>query len=415
MSFRASLSIFSFLLFLGCTRAPQNPRPLGEAFVGPITLNLRQELAPRSPVAATVKHGERLQIIQTRRRWVRVRTEQGAEGWTDSKNLLSTDQMSGLKSFSERSTHLPSQGAATVYEPLNMHTAPNRSSPSFHQITEGVKVDVIGHVVAPRVPFEAPSLLPPKPTPKSNPKSRKKERGPKYPLPMPPAPRPPDNWLDLSKSAAPEADPEEVKKAAPPPARKDDWSLVRTGDGKAGWVLTRMLTMAIPDEVAQYAEGARITSYFSLGEVRDGEEIKHNWLWTTLSKTAEPYEFDSFRVFTWSLRRHRYETTYIERKVKGYYPVKPHPVAVTMNRTRVNFPGFSLILEDSQDSRLYRQTYVFEGYRVRLIAKTPWEPPSETPLVPAAASSNSQDHSGAQPWYVRWKRRWDEWRDSSRN
>ena len=39
----------------------------------------------------------------------------------------------------------------------------------------------------------------------------------------------------------------------------DDWNLVRTLDGKVGWVLTRPLSMAIPDEVAQYAEGHRIT------------------------------------------------------------------------------------------------------------------------------------------------------------
>ena len=33
----------------------------------------------------------------------------------------------------------------------------------------------------------------------------------------------------------------------------EDWNLIRTKDGKAGWVLSRMLVMAIPDEVAQYS------------------------------------------------------------------------------------------------------------------------------------------------------------------
>ena len=64
----------------------------------------------------------------------------------------------------------------------------------------------------------------------------------------------------------------------------DDWSLVRTPDGKAGWVLTRPLSMAIPDEVAQYAEGHRITSYFALGQVHDDDVVKNNWLWTTITK-----------------------------------------------------------------------------------------------------------------------------------
>ena len=64
----------------------------------------------------------------------------------------------------------------------------------------------------------------------------------------------------------------------------DDWSLVRTQDGKVGWVLTRALSMAIPDEVAQYAEGHRITSYFALGHIEDGDSVKNNWLWTTITK-----------------------------------------------------------------------------------------------------------------------------------
>ena len=51
----------------------------------------------------------------------------------------------------------------------------------------------------------------------------------------------------------------------------EDWNLVRTKDGKAGWVLSRMLVMAIPDEVAQYSEGARITSLFPSREPSEDE------------------------------------------------------------------------------------------------------------------------------------------------
>ena len=101
----------------------------------------------------------------------------------------------------------------------------------------------------------------------------------------------------------------------------DEWSLIRTASGQSGWVLTRRLVMAIPDEVAQYAEGHRIVSYFPLGEVRAGDEKKTTWLWTTIGAGTEPYDFDSFRVFVWSQRHHHYETAYIERNLKGYAPV----------------------------------------------------------------------------------------------
>ena len=93
----------------------------------------------------------------------------------------------------------------------------------------------------------------------------------------------------------------------------------RTRAGDASWALARMLVMAIPDEVAQYAERHRITAYLPLGEVRDSEhnETRQNWLWTTVSGNQRPYEFDSFRVFVWSVKRHRYETAYIDRNIRG--------------------------------------------------------------------------------------------------
>ena len=63
--------------------------------------------------------------------------------------------------------------------------------------------------------------------------------------------------------------------------------------------------MAIPDDVAQYAEGRRITSYFPLGETKDGNTVKKSWLWTTVEHGLAPYDFDSLRVFIWNSRRHR--------------------------------------------------------------------------------------------------------------
>ena len=95
--------------------------------------------------------------------------------------------------------------------------------------------------------------------------------------------------------------------------------MIRTASGQSGWVLSRRLFMAIPDEVAQYAEGHRITSYFSIGRVQDEDRVKDVWLWTT-SEPGRFYDFDGFRVFIWSLRRHRYETALIQRHLQGFFP-----------------------------------------------------------------------------------------------
>jgi hypothetical protein len=390
-----SITLLAFALLLcGCNAGRSGTAAIGEAFVGPSSLNLRQELAPKSPVVATVKHGDRLEVVQTRRRFVKVRAQNGAIGWTDSRQLLSTEEMDELKSLAEESAKLPSQGAATVYESLNVHTDASRTSPSFAQIVEKDMVDVVGHRLAPRHAPPRNTTLVPTPPPQPVRKKKKSPESKKIPPPPMPAPPPlPPNWLELSKSAkpAPGAEEEFAREAAAEgrrdkedpvdkPVPMEDWSLVRLKDGRTGWVLSRMLIMAIPDEVAQYAEGHRITSYFALADVQDGDQTKHHWLWTTMSRLAQPYEFDGFRVFIWNLRRHRYETAYIERNVKGYYPV----LARKGKGDRGEGATFAVLLETA-DGQFIEKKFAFNGYRVSLVSKTPHAPPER-----------DQDGDGAQ-------------------
>ncbi len=318
------------LLLAGCSRDGREP-VIGEGYVVPETLNLRKELGPREPSVATVRHGDRLEILARRRRFVKVRTGAGEVGWTDGGLLFGPEQMQELRALAVRAAAMPSHGGATVLDTLNVHTHPERQSPSFHQIREGEHVAVLEHRLVPRTQPE----LPP-----------------------------------------------------------DDWFLVRLSPGEAGWALGSMLVMAIPDEVAQYAEGHRITSYFSLGEVPGGGLLKHNWLWTTIAKGRQPYQFDSFRVFMWSARRHRYETAYIERNLRGYFPV-------TVETPPGAPPRFSLIVEDKDGAR-QRRTYTFQGYRVRLVERAAWTPPPEAP-APAAAAG---EQSGPGPsWLGRMRQR----------
>lgn len=351
----------------GCKKKGQGTPVLAIVFAGPVSVNLRQELTPGSKPVASVKHGEQLDVIQVRRRFVRVRTNAGAEGWTDARNLLTPEQMEDLQELAKHAAKLPSQGDGAVYDTLNMHAEPSRQSTSFYQITEGMRVEVVDHdlVEKARNPLPPATLNIQKPV---RPRARKAAKTSK--IPPPPrgsAPALPPNWLDLSKTELTEEEKraEELERHRAPKPVMEDWNLVRTKDrSKAGWVLARNLRMAIPDEVAQYSEGARITSYFSLATVQDGDQTKNHWLWTTIRDGGEEYEFDSFRVFIWNVRRHRYETAYIERKVQGYYPS-----SVKQGRPAT----FSLILRDEAGA-LYQKNFAFEGYMVRKVGEAPVQP-----------------------------------------
>ena len=292
--------------------------------MGPAVLNLRDQLGgARTSVVATVQHGERLEILERRRRFYKVRTASGAEGWTDGRQLLDEEQMLRLRRLAQRASAFPSQGRAMPLDLLNVHTEPNRQAPSFYQLDEGESAEVIAQRVMPRIPYTG-----------------------KAPL----------------KAA-------DAELTNGQPAPSDDWVLLRLADGRAGWVLMRMLAMAIPEEVGQYAEGHFITSYFPLGEVKGQKVNKSHWLWTTRTSPRQPFDFDNFRVFVYGQRRKRYETAYIERNLKGYYPATVTRAGTDSNSTRYLFR----LICQGRDGVLQRRTYEFADTRVRLLGKEAWQ------------------------------------------
>ena len=378
--------VVASLLLISCKSSVskrQTPST-GIAFTGPTAVNLREDLGPRATVVATLQHGERLEVLETRRRFVRVRTSKGLEGWTDANYLLSQQQVGDLDRLSEFAAKLPSQGKGTTFDSLNVHTAPSRQAPSFTQIPEGGAADVLVHRVSPRNAVMPPAAAPVKKSKTSGKNASKLDKSAKSgkeipPPPPPPAPAIPANWVELSQPRALDLGGEPVPAEPLKPVPTDDWYLVRTRDGKAGWVLARQLSMSIPDEVAQYAEGHVITGYLSLGKVGSSQEnVKDNWLWTTTSVGSQGLDFDSFRVFVWSTKRGRYETAYIERNVKGHYPIEARP-------GNGEDASFSVVVED-KDGQTYKKTYAFSGYRVKLVSK---ELRPEPPAVPEVRATGS--------------------------
>jgi hypothetical protein len=388
-------------MLAACAGKPKRAPAIGTAFAGPATLNLRQDIPTQSPVVGTVKHGDELQIVQHRRRFIKVRTKAGVEGWTEEHLLLTPAEIETLRAFEKDVKSLPSQGVGSTYEALNVHTEPDRQAPSFIQLKENERFDVLAHRLAPRRAQQTRRPLAPAPR-KAPEKKKSRESAKLAPPPAPLAPEPPRDWIELSKTP-PEvvAAEEEAKRPAPVPM--EDWSLIRTSRGESGWVLTNKTYMAIPDEVAQYAEGRRITSYFPLADVQDDDKLKHHWVWTTIGTSAANYDFDSFRVFIWNLRRHRYETAYIERRVKGYFPVKLEKVTYgTPVRGRGGqmtsnvYPGFSVCVE-KEDGGRWRRSFAFITNILRFAGEKPCEvQPIENPQIPVDTYVASIERSEAE-------------------
>ena len=70
----------------GCNSKPARTPAIGHAWAGPATLNLHTEIDSKSPTVIAVHHGDKLEIVAQRRRWYKVQTANGIEGWTSDRD-----------------------------------------------------------------------------------------------------------------------------------------------------------------------------------------------------------------------------------------------------------------------------------------------------------------------------------------
>ena len=375
--FIALLLCLAALSLDSCGPTSERQPAVGEAWVAPATLQVRKELALRSPVSVTLHHADHVDLLARRRRFIKIRASNGAEGWTDSRLLLSADDRDKFQDLQDRAAAAPAMGRATVLDTATVHTAPYRQAPALFQISPKKPVEIISHLRVERGTWDPPPLLEdaalrPKAT-------KKKKEPPKFPPPPPgPAPPVPDDWLLLSGYLQDRVPDDKPNEPPPTPPVLDEWTLVRAENEHAGWILDRLLYLSIPDEVIQYAERARIVAYFQLGSVRDGDLDKPVWLWASQSASGRDHAFDSLRIFTWSTRRHRYETSWIERSIQGAGPV-------TLVREGANTTGFRIFAME-KDGKLMRREYSLQNYRARIAARVAEQPPAPWFIAPQKAN-----------------------------
>jgi hypothetical protein len=305
-------------------------------------ISLRDRLATLYNRTGTVRSGERVEVLEKQKRFVRVRTDGGQEGWIEARYLVGPEVYDGFEKLSAAAAKLPPQGTAVARNVANMHLAPSREGDVLYQLKENEHAQIFKRAVGERAPASAARPVPQPPATK-----RGKKKG----------------------AAAPTSE---------SGAALEDWWLVRNSEGRAGWVLGRALDLDVPLEVAQYAEGQRIVVCMPLNEVPDGDRKVPQYL-TLVSEPhdGEPYDFDQVRVFTWNVKRHRYETGYRERKIFGVLPA----TARTQNfGEQGTLPVFTIHFKDASGS-IVERTYKLEGTMVRRVLAPGEQLP---PSAPAA-------------------------------
>jgi len=278
----------------GCSRLRPKP-PAQYVYVTAKQTFLRDRVAAVSNRTGTVENGDRLQVLERGRRFVRVKTEKGEQGWIDEKVVATQEIFDQFEALKQEHKKDPAVASAVVRDEFYMHVKPGRDTERFYRLSEGEKLKLLARATLPKpVP---PGMRPAKPAT------------------LPPGAKP----GDTKAAAAP---------AAPEPPPMEDWWLVQDSRGDTGWLLSRMMDVDAPDSLTRYSEGQRMVGAYVLTTVNDPEAEQENKnipvYVTVLSpyKAGLPYDFNQVRVFTWNIKKHRYETGSRDRNIEGYLPVE---------------------------------------------------------------------------------------------
>ncbi len=213
---------------------------------------------------ATLKQGDRVEVLDRTRNWSKVRLPDGRAGWVESDNLLDSNSYDkGQRLLQELQNEQP-QAVGHVANVANLRVDPARDAAQLIQLPTNHKVEAFGR--------------------------RMVDRPPQAGVPHPAEPA------------------------------RDAWYLVRA-ESKAGWVLGRLITLDVPDAISHYAQSINLVGWVTLNTVEDNGRQVPQYLVADREGTAE-FDFTHIRIFTWWVKKQEYVTAYVEGNLNGYFPVR---------------------------------------------------------------------------------------------
>lgn len=334
-------STASLLILTGCSGGPSGKAEY--VYVAVPEASLRDRVATIYNKTGQVHNGERLEVVDRmqNKRFVRVRTPRGEEGWVQERFLADQQTYDQFQRLGEQFRTAPAQGTATIELQVKAHVLPGKKTGFLYMLNEKTKVELLE-----RQPIDRNAAAP----------VPAKEEKPKDPE----ADTSDDDTQDKDKPGQ--------------PAIWEDWWLVRDSQQRVGWVLGRVLYLDVPEEIGRYAEGQRIVAAYKLDDVQDqGEKLGEYLVLFTEPKEGLPYDFSQVRVYTWNMRKHRYETAYRERGLSGSLPA-------TLGQQDFEKEGslrtFTLRLK-GPDGNPRQQLYKFNPPMVRKVFAPGEEPPTK--------------------------------------
>jgi SH3-like domain-containing protein len=367
--FGSAICVTLVTALAGCNRLREHAKPEMVYVVAKQTY-LRDRVAAVSNRVALVTNGEPLEVVEHGRRFLRTKTSKGEVGWIEDHMVIDQATYDQFAALQQQHAHDPVVATGILRDDLYLHVKPGRETDRFYLLPENEKLQFLIRASVPK-------------------------------------PAPPQGILAAPRPAAPSKEKKTAGAATPgePAIPMEDWWLVRDSRGQVGWLLARRVDVDVPDEIAGYSEGQKIVGAYLLTKVYDSESslpdkmVPEYVSVTNAYKDGLPYDFDQVRVFTWNVKKHRYETAYRQRNIEGYLPV-----VISQSKTSQGqpVPAFSITVATSDAVKVDPLTgaarpvdteslnYQLEGGMVKRV--TPAGPPGSAPISANPKQAEAHAH-----------------------
>lgn len=293
------------------------------AYAGNKQVVLWDSSAEIREVLATLKYGERLDVLDHFQQEAKVRTTSGMVGWVTDSDLLSVDLWQKMRDLEALAASSPVEAHGSTRVISNLHVGPGRESPRLRQLAKGIPVEM----------FQRQAVDVP-----------------------------------VAATTQTAAHSEDADTAAPPAVKKEDWWLVRAymadDSTVTGWLLGRFVDLDVPPPLPDYASsaGIRIAAWFELNRVSDAQGGARSQYLVVGTKGPEGQacDFKQVRVFTWGKQKDRYETAFVASDLCGKLPVKISRLAGASGD-----PGFSF--QDLSSGKAEERVYQMHQTVVRRV------------------------------------------------
>jgi hypothetical protein len=269
---------------------------LGEAYVGERTATLWSSVAQVREPLNTLHYGDRVDVVARRNDSIKVRTAAGELGWVEGRYLMDPALWQRSTILLKQVLPMPVQARGRTKVATNLRVEPGRTQARLYQFARGVPVEIVGRAVA--------------------------------------------DWSQVTDEKEPTNEPQDAK--------KEDWFLIRglatrpPGDSTsraaettttapgdqtlpiAGWVIARFIELDLPEAVRDGASSANIrpVAWFELNRISDPAGDRAQYLVAAArGSEGQPCDFTTLRVYTWNLKKERYETAFIENDLCGQLPI----------------------------------------------------------------------------------------------